>query len=61
MFNVVLARVDFFRIHVIETKLELTIKIFKDDKNLLANVTFPYNSYTGQVSMCESKTGPEIL
>ena len=49
MFNVVLAHVDYFQDIIMLSKLSwvlflLTIKIFKDDKNLLANVTFPYKT-----------------
>ena len=40
----------------------LTIKIFKDGKNLLANVTFPYKTFLiyWSGSMSELQQGPEI-
>ena len=43
--NIFLARVDYV-IFVIETNwiFFFTIKIFKEDDNLLANVTFPYKT-----------------
>ena len=39
----------------------LTIKIFKDDGNLFANVTFPYKTLTDWSGlMSETQQGPEI-
>ena len=52
-----------FKICIIETKrilLLLTIKIFKDDGNLLANVTFHTKLLNWSGSMSESQQGPEI-
>ena len=52
MFNLVLARVNNFQdLCVIENKVYyilflLTIRIVKDDVNLLVNVTFPYKHFT---------------
>ena len=49
MFNAVLAHVDYFQDIILSKpgKLDfffLTIKIFKDDENLLTNVTFPHKT-----------------
>ena len=58
MFNVVLERVDYFKdIYYRSPRILflLTIKIFKDDGNLLPNVTFPYRF------MSEAQQGPESL
>ena len=54
MFNVVLERVDYFK-DIYRILFLLTIKIFKDDGNLLPNVTFPYRF------MSEAQQGPESL
>ena len=44
MFNIVLALVDYFQGIYYRNVFLLTIKIFKDDGNLLANATFPYKT-----------------
>ena len=55
MFNIVMAHIDYFQDYMLSKpswiSFLLTVKIFKDNENLLANMTFPYNlkSYTDQV------------
>ena len=60
MFNAVLVDVDYFQDIYYRILSPLTINIFKDDENLLPNVTFHTKLLDRSGLMSESQQRPEI-